>query len=388
MIGKGVPAAGITMGVTLYRAFGDIEPAWRAMEAAGTATPYQRYDWQAAFAQTLGQQPGSEIIIATSNGEGGEPDLLLPLIVQRRSGINVASFLGDRQANFHMPVFRGNAPSFSGEQMLGVLREIARQHGGIDLFWFTHQPLEWNGRVNPLASIKATPSASQGYKLALDANPDDTLQRVLSKDTRKKSRSKLKKLEERGAVRHVHAQDWREIDTILTAFHAQKSDRFKQMGVDDPFAGDGARRFLEQASRPGGSSGRPAIDVHGLMCGDRVVSTLIGAFDGRRFSGMAISFDSDAEIARSSPGDLLLIEAIKHYARQGYSVFDLGIGEARYKDVFCEAKEQVVDGLIPITPRGALYAIAATRMLGAKRRIKQTPWMMKMVRKLGGLRTS
>src|SRR5919107_4460097 len=86
------------------------------------------------------------------------------------------------------------------------------------------------------------------------------------------------------------------------------------------------------------------------------------------------SFDGSADVVRSSPGELLLAQLIRHQCERGRQAFDLGIGEARYKTTLCDETEELVDVFVPVTARGHLYAVTARRLVAWKRFVKRTPW--------------
>jgi len=90
---------------------------------------------------------------------------------------------------------------------------------------------------------------------------------------------------------------------------------------------------------------------------------------------MFTAFDADPAIARASPGELLMLEVIRVQCRRGRRVFDLGVGEARYKNSLCDEVEELVDMALPITARGRIYVAAADGLLRLKRLAKQTPWI-------------
>ena len=87
------------------------------------------------------------------------------------------------------------------------------------------------------------------------------------------------------------------------------------------------------------------------------------------------SFDQAPEIARFSPGDILLTRLIRTQCSLGRTALDLGIGEARYKRLFCKEAEDLVDVFFLVTMKGRLCAAALKRLVAAKRYVKQTPWL-------------
>jgi CelD/BcsL family acetyltransferase involved in cellulose biosynthesis len=74
-----------------------------------------------------------------------------------------------------------------------------------------------------------------------------------------------------------------------------------------------------------------------------------------------------------SPGEQSLFHLVKHCCERGLKTFDLGIGEARYKNLFCQDDEPVFDTLVALSPAGRLYVTAARVAHGAKRWIKSSP---------------
>ncbi len=146
--------------------------------------------------------------------------------------------------------------------------------------------------------------------------------------------------------------------------------------------------FIRKASLAGLTQGRPAVELYALSAGERVLATFGGSGDAWRLCGMFNSFDGGGDVARNSPGELLLADIIRHQCEIGRQVFDLGVGEAQYKTSLCEDVEPMVDILVPITRRGRLYALVAERLVAAKRFVKRTPWAMRAAHRLRALKAA
>ncbi len=69
-------------------------------------------------------------------------------------------------------------------------------------------------------------------------------------------------------------------------------------------------------------------------------------------------------------------------AQRGFSSFDLGIGEARYKETFCDTVEPLFDCFVGHTPVGQIAAFMLGGLGRAKRSIKQSPGIYTAVRRL------
>ncbi len=112
--------------------------------------------------------------------------------------------------------------------------------------------------------------------------------------------------------------------------------------------------FLRAGAMPT-DVGDPPLVWHALQLDDRVISTTIGAVDGERFAGMASSFLAEPDIMKHSAGELLLTDIIADEAQRGRRVFDLGVGESRYKTTFCDIVEQMVETVAASQPARLCY---------------------------------
>ena len=349
---------------------------WTELVAAAPAAAYGRPDWLLPWIEAVGLPSGLAPLIVVARDAGGRATALLPLAVQRQGALAVAGFLGGRDSNFNMGLFRPGA-DWTRAGLHDLLRRAAAASGRrIDLFAFRNQPHDWQGAANPLLALARQPSPSFAYKSELGADPDAFLRARLSRDTRKKLRQKMKRLGALGAVEVVEARTPGEVAEVLDAFVEQRIARNLASGLPTDEL-PALRRFLDRTVGGGGP-----VSFHALRCGGRVVATLGGTRHRDRFSGMLISITAEAEVVRNSPGELLLSEVMKRCCAAGLSTFDLGIGEARYKETYCPDVEPLFDSLVPLTPRGHVCARVEGARLQLKRAVKQSRWAWPLVQRL------
>lgn len=363
-----------------------LEADWRALEADALVTPYQAYDWVRPFVTTIGRAEEMDFRFVRIEDSQGALLALFPLVVARRFGTRFAEFIGGKHANYHMALYRPDfAEALDATAAQQLLREIGAAIGGIDALFLINQPTAWRGIANPPARLAAGQSPSRAYKLALEPGDcDGTLRRSMSKHARKKMTTKRNRFAEFGPSELVQARSDAEIERVLDAFLAQKAARFAQLGLPDPFATPAIRAFLRDGALA--QAGRsPAIELYSLDLSGRSVATYVGAVQGKRFSGMATSFDLGSEAARTSPGEILLIELIKRKCRAGVTMFDLGVGEARYKTTICDDSDELVDTFVPLTAKGRAYAGYSQAKRALKRRIKASPLALKTAQRVLGL---
>jgi CelD/BcsL family acetyltransferase involved in cellulose biosynthesis len=84
--------------------------------------------------------------------------------------------------------------------------------------------------------------------------------------------------------------------------------------------------------------------------------------------------------AAESPGEQLILNLVKSCCERGLETFDLGIGEAQYKALFCTDTEPLFDSYLPLTASGSVLALAYAAGAWLKRTIKQKRALWALVR--------
>jgi CelD/BcsL family acetyltransferase involved in cellulose biosynthesis len=97
---------------------------------------------------------------------------------------------------------------------------------------------------------------------------------------------------------------------------------------------------------------------------------------------MFTSFDDDPAMARCSPGDLLLQDMVRDLVARGFACFDLGVGEARYKNSFCTTEVALADMFLPLTLYGRLAAAALQTASRMKAAVKRDPRLLNAANRL------
>ena len=74
---------------------GMAEAVWRELESRHDShTPYQRFDFLAAWQRQVGEREGATALIAIARDAERRPLALLPLASVRKFGVTIASFMG------------------------------------------------------------------------------------------------------------------------------------------------------------------------------------------------------------------------------------------------------------------------------------------------------
>ena len=370
--------------VAVYDDFATAEPAWRALErSARLATPYQGYDFLRLWHRHIGAASGVTPCIVVAYDAKGTPLFLWPFGSRHLGGLKVIEFLGGKHANFNMALWRRDvAAQIGADDLRGVLAPLAAR---ADMVMLVNQPLPWAGTTNPFALLPEQRSANFGFSGALIPDFEALFRARTNAAARKKMRKKANALAGYGAVRFARAEGAIEIRQVLDAFFKQKAVRMRAQGLPDVFAAPGVRRFIEAASIAGMPDGTPLIELYALSVDDIIVATMGGIAGGGRFCAMFNSIQAGRH-AVESPGEQLLVNVVRQCCARGFDTFDLGIGEAHYKGLFCDDAEPLFDSYWPLSASGRRVAFVFRLAAAAKRAVKQHRTLWSLVRTARRLR--
>jgi CelD/BcsL family acetyltransferase involved in cellulose biosynthesis len=262
------------------------------------------------------------------------------------------------------------------EELRAVLDQLADE---ADILRLTNQPLTWSGTTNPFALLPRQRSPNFGFSGALSLDFDALLHTRTNASDRKKMRKKERRLAGYGEVRFERARTAHDVRRVLDAFFKQKSARMRTLGITDVFATPGVRRFIEAAATQPAINLDPPIELYALSVNDIIVATMGGIVGDGRFCGMFNSI-AQGRYAVESPGEQLIINLVRDCCERGLDTFDLGIGEAQYKALFCSDIEPLFDSYLPLTASGSVLGWAFAAQAWLKRTIKQRPALWAFVR--------
>jgi CelD/BcsL family acetyltransferase involved in cellulose biosynthesis len=374
----------LALHIEVYNDPADVLTIWQDLMAVAAASVYQTPGFLIPWLTTRGTEAGIQPKFVVQKDNDGTVLAMFCLGLKRFGLFHAAIFLGTKDSNFNFGLFRpGYAPDRA--TLTHLLRAAARKMGAQipDLLILCNQPLEWNGWVNPLAALRHQMSPSFAYKANLGDDVERYFEAKLSKDTRKKLRKKETRLAEAGALLHINTTDDSIArEKIISAFFEQKIARFEIQNIESGYKSPVMRSFLETALSTPRPSGEGQLELHALFCSENIVAVYGGATHQGHFSAFFNSFNAKPEIAKSSPGDLLLLKLIAAKCNAGIKTFDLGIGEARYKQMVCNETVPLFDSFVSVTLKGRGLALAFSVGLSLKRWLKQNQNAFKIAKRI------
>jgi len=368
--------------VEVLTQIGKAELLWRELIQQGAiCSRYQHYSWMSLWWDHIGNVTQATPHVTVLRDETGKPALMLPLLRKRLGPIHAGFFMGGKHTNFNLPVWR---PGLLNDAAAGLdrLLEGLRSNGPhLDLLILLNQPATWQGVANPMLQLPHAASPSRAYGGDLKSDFEELLKERMGSGSRKKLRQKERQLAAAlGPVSYLRARTRAEIDLVLEAFFRQKGERMRELGLSNAFDGAGVKEFAAAAAHEiDPDTGEPVIELYAALAGDTIIATFGGIMAHGRFSGMFNSI-AGLEVRDYSPGELLLSNVVRMCCERGCDRFDLGIGDAAYKQVYCKDAEPLYDSVIPITAAGDAVAPFWRAGLAMKSRIKQSDTLLRGTR--------
>lgn len=362
-----------------------LEQEWRAFETTADCTPFQTFDWLSAWQRHIGDRSGVMPALVIGRDESGIL-FLLPFGVEPDATIRRLTWLGQELGDYNAPLL---APAFRSVTDFPALWRRVRdllqadplsRH---DLIALEKMPDTVGAQPNPfVTALDVMLNPSGAYQTELGDNWETFYTGKRSSATRRRDRTKVKRLGEMGAVRFVDVQDTAntaEVAQTLDTLIHQKARSFARMGVPNMFARAGYPEFfrdLVTSRRTRGFAHISRLDV-----GDTWAATNFGlAFRGCYYYILA-SYD-DGEVSRFGPGAAHLRELLQRSIRVGLTRFDFTIGDEPYKREWCDTEQTLYDHVAAASLRGWPVMQLSMARRGLKRTIKHNAFLWSMTLKL------
>ncbi|WP_172838543.1 GNAT family N-acetyltransferase [Stappia sp. ES.058] len=362
----------------------EVEAEWRTLETNAFGTLFTTYDWLSSWYRLVGRPRGIQALIVVGEIDG-KPAFLLPLgLIRKAKGLlTVGRFLGDFHGNQNSGLWRKDVlAGIHTHSLHKALLELGRAKG-IDLFDLKHVPATIDDRIHPLIDQHAIESLNSIHAFSLTPDFEAVYRTRRSASARKKLRAKERKLAEVGSARFERASDFGTAERFLQALVDQRSARQGTHGIPNVFHHADAHAFLRDQLTHALDEGSDRFMIHALLVDGDVRATYLSGLALGRFHAYTNSICES--IASHSPGDLLLNAVIADACALGATSFDFGLGAERYKTAWAD-KELLMDVEVPVSHRGKLASSAIRMLRRVKRRVRSSPRLWGLVRKLRKLK--
>ncbi|MDP2408686.1 MAG: GNAT family N-acetyltransferase [Pseudolabrys sp.] len=362
--------------LSIHEDLSETEAAWRAFEAHADGTVFQSFDWLAYWQRHVGALEQTRPAIVVGRDVAGDILFLLPLALRPRGFFRELTWLGSDLCDYNGPLLAADfSARLTRDRFRAVWDDIAQRlqahprlyHHVVSL---TKMPLQVGAQPNPMLALPVTAHPSGAYLTRLDGDWETFYTAKRSPSTRRRDRTKRKRLGDLGAVHLVEPSDPADKRATIDTLMVQKARAFAHMGVGNLFARPGYSDFYRAlADDP---ANRSFVHVSRLDVGATPAAINLGlSFRGRYYHLLA-SYD-DGEVSRFGPGSAHLHELMRLAIERGLSVFDFTIGDEPYKRDWSDTELTLFDHIAAANWRGVPVVWAQVGKQQIKRAIKQTP---------------
>jgi CelD/BcsL family acetyltransferase involved in cellulose biosynthesis len=356
-----------------------VEIEWRMFERRAAGHVFATYDFVQPWAELVAPALGVTPRVVVGRDPHGRVACVLPFGIRRRLGAGVLEWLGGPHADYKGGLFDPLLLAALSEDRPGTAsfrKRAMKAAGDADTARFDRQPDLIGAWPNPFAAGKRQRNPEDAFHTILAGSWDDYYSAKRSQSSRRTDRRKLKKLEERGAVRFVVPQTAEEARPILEKLFIQKKQGLAEKGVPDIFASEPVRAFYEAVALRTYPDGPAHLSA--LISGDEIVATNWGLVRGDRYYYVMHAY-ADGDVERTSPGKHLMYRLMQWCIERGITVFDFTIGNEDYKGAWCERSDLLFVTTASLSLPGIVPAAAYRSADAAKRFIKTNPALLKTV---------
>lgn len=347
---------------TVHTSLESAERVWRSLEANGSLTAFQRFDWIRAMSEYLIDFSASDWqIVEVSTQRGGRTVMLLPFLRVSRRGYRVTEYVTEQVCDYVAPIM-ADAFELDAADMADIWSAVRNALAPTDLIRMPRIAQSPYDVFNPLTLIKgATLSSHVAMSMPLKGDASNALEQTFPaqfvRDYKKFSRKIGRK---GGPLEFVEARTIEEANEILDMLVAQRTARFARIGRADIMTRPEVVAFYRAAAARGLEDGSARL-VAARVGGEMIATCFALVRAGVLYVPM-LAIDDD-KWRDCAPGKLLYGEIVRWAARNGLTYFDLGIGMPAFKASMGFSSSPLYDVVEPMTIKGA--AIANAQNLGA-----------------------
>src|ERR1700730_7276521 len=202
--------SGSDIRLSIYEDLPGIKPEWRAFQQYADCTVFQSFEWLDAWQRHIGARSGVMPAVIAGRDVAGALLFIIPLAVERGGFARKLTWLGSELCDYNAPLL---APNFSKQlgpvrflQVWSDITERLRNHRHLryDLLSLDKMPDKVGDQANPFLLLGVGVHPSGAYRTYLGGDWETFYAEKRSSATRRRDRTKRKKLSEFGEVRFTN----------------------------------------------------------------------------------------------------------------------------------------------------------------------------------------
>jgi CelD/BcsL family acetyltransferase involved in cellulose biosynthesis len=311
---------------------------------------FQSREFLDIWLDTIGKASGVEPYFVVVRDVDGRPVLYLPLIIETKFNVRLLRFMDCGVADYNAPIVAADR-TLSRQDFHDVWAKVLALLPGFDVIDLKKIAGDVAGVVNPLAYLDRTPFGDSGHAIVLTRLREQTDTRRAVVRLRRKLQTYAKGLSRIGEPRFIVNPDAAEAAPVAERLLELKRQKYQRTSTPDFLTAPGVERFYREMMSPGRLG--TISHLSALMIGDTVASAHLGFIGRGRFYYIFPAYDT--EFGRHRVGHLLMEHLIDQSIAQDFETFDLGIGDASYKNKWATHHLAVYNHERAVTAAGRVY---------------------------------
>jgi CelD/BcsL family acetyltransferase involved in cellulose biosynthesis len=311
---------------------------------------FQSREFLDIWLDTIGKASRIEPCFVVVKDAGGRPVLYLPLIIETKFNVRLLRFMDCGVADYNAPIVAADR-TLSRQEFHEVWADVLARLPSFDVVDLKKIAGDVAGVLNPLTYLDCTPFGDSGHTIVLTRLRDRTDTRRTEARLRRKLQSYAKGLSQVGEPRFIVNPDAAEAARVAERLLELKRRKYQRTSTPDFLAAPGVERFYREMMSPGRLG--TISHLSALTVGDTVASAHLGFIGRGRFYYIFPAYDT--AFGRHRVGHLLLQHLIDQSVTQDFEIFDLGIGDASYKNKWATHHLALQSHERAVTAAGRVY---------------------------------
>ena len=288
---------------------------------------FQSREFLDIWLDTIGKARRIEPCFVVVRDAEGRPVLYLPLIIETKFNVRLLRFMDCGVADYNAPIVAADR-TLSRHEFHEVWADVLARVPSFDVIDLKKIASDVAGALNPLTYLDCTSFGDSGHAIALARLRERTDTRRAEVRLRRKLQSYAKGLSQIGEPRFIVNPAAAEAARVAERLLELKRRKYERTSTPDFLAAPGVERFYREMMSPGRLG--TISHLSALIVGDTVASAHLGFIGRGRFYYIFPAYDT--AFGRHRVGHLLLQHLIDQSVTQDFETFDLGIGDASYKN--------------------------------------------------------
>jgi CelD/BcsL family acetyltransferase involved in cellulose biosynthesis len=311
---------------------------------------FQSREFLDIWLDTIGKASRVEPCFVVVKDSDERPVLYLPLIIETKFNVRLLRFMDCGVADYNAPIVAADRP-LSRQEFHQVWADVLAQLPAFDVIDLKKIASDVAGALNPLTYLDCAPFGDSGHAIVLTRLRDQTDTRRAIVRMRRKLQTYANGLSQIGEPRFIVNPAAAEAAQLAERLFELKRRKYQRTATPDFLAAPGVERFYREMTSP--SRLGTISHLAALTIGDTVASAHLGFIGRGRFYYIFPAYDT--QFGRYRVGHLLLQHLIDQSAAQDFDTFDLGIGDASYKNKWATHHLALYRHERAVTAAGRLY---------------------------------